>query len=402
MIQVMFPNKKEVDLPKEIQDTDPRDDDSFNGLSSDERNILQSLIDEDKKAKDHASFANDAINTGNGSFIPDMMFEKITKNFSMANNLYGETILRQVTGYGSDYLEKNIQIPEFQKEIKSNIEQNIERLKSDQILNNDGSLSEKALSVASLVLLKQELDKISEDSLRGFRVNKKKSHYGEKSEVVDFRKGMRYNDISVKKSIRQSIRRGHDQILQNDLKAFERSSKGKICVIYAIDSSGSMNGRKIEMAKKAGIALAYDATEKKDLVGAVVFGSKIVQDVRPTSDFIRLLRTIAKARPSKKTDIANTLRYTIDMFPKGIDTKHLILLTDAMPNVGDKPHKETIEAVSYAKSSGVTISVIAIDLNLEGENLAKDIITISKGKLYRVHDIEKLDQIILQDYYEFS
>jgi hypothetical protein len=43
-------------------------------------------------------------------------------------------------------------------------------------------------------------------------------------------------------------------------------------------------------------------------------------------------------------------------------------------------------------------SIIGINLDEEGEELARDIVQHSEGRLYSVKDIQELDTIILQDY----
>jgi len=227
---------------------------------------------------------------------------------------------------------------------------------------------------------------------------KKISHYGDKQDSRDFRKGDRYKDVGIRKTIRKAIRRGHKVIQPEDLVTFERGTKGKVCVIYGLDASGSMKGKKIEMAKKAGIALAYKAISKKDEVGLIVFGKDVKESVRPTSDFIALLKKIVSVRASRETDFTMMIRKATELFPNGQITKHLVILTDAMPTVGDKPEDEAIEAISFARAHGISISLIGINLNKRGKELAEKIVALGEGRLYSVRDADKVDKIILEDY----
>ena len=94
------------------------------------------------------------------SFSPDLMFEQLVKSYTIAKHVYGESIIRLVSGYEPDYVKKNIGIPEFQRELKENIQQKIDELKQEGMLNRDDSLSEKGIELASLVLYFEELDKI--------------------------------------------------------------------------------------------------------------------------------------------------------------------------------------------------------------------------------------------------
>ena len=160
-----------------------------------------------------------------------------------------------------------------------------------------------------------------------------------------------------------------------------------------------MKGAKIDACKRAGIALAYKAINEKDKVGLIVFGSEIKETVEPTSDFTLLLREITKVRASKQTDIVATLKKAIEIFPNESITKHLILITDALPTIGKKPEEETLQEASIARNQGITISLIGINLNEKGKRLAEKVTEIGQGRLYVVKDIENIDKVVLEDYY---
>ncbi len=366
---------------------------------SDEDKLMKSVLSNDKKTIDEGKLVVDAINKGISAFTPDSTFENIVKNFSIAKQIYGETLMKLLTNYNPNYISRNIGIPEFRRELKQNIEKNIEELKDREILNKDGSISEKGIALASLILYTEELDHILPKGILGTKIHKKTSHYGDKENARKYKKGDRYKDIAIKKAVRLAIRRGHKDIEEHDLKTFERQSKGSVYVVYGIDASGSMKGKKIEVAKKAGIALAYKAITSKDKAGLVVFGTDIKDVVEPTSDFPYLLRKITTIRASMQTDFTAMLKKSVEIFPNEKVTKHLVVLTDAMPTVGEKPEEETMEAVSSARSAGITISIVGINLTKEGKQLAEKIAMLGEGRLYVVKNLENVDKIILEDYY---
>ena len=181
--------------------------------------------------------------------------------------------------------------------------------------------------------------------------------------------------------------------------AYKRKSKGQVYIVYAIDASGSMKGEKIKQCKKAGIALSYKAIEEKDKVGLIVFGKEVKEKIEPTQDFPLLIKTVANIRASNETDIASTISDAIELFPNKNVTKHLILLSDALPTKGKKPEQSTLEAVSKARASNITISFIGIKLDEKGEKLAKKIEEFGGGRLYKVTDIEDIDKLVLEDYF---
>ena len=364
-----------------------------------EDKFMHSVMENDKKTIDTGKLINEAINQGVSSFSPDMIFEQLVKNYTIAKQIFGESLIRLVSGYEPDYIKKNVGIPEFQKELKSKIQEKVQELKEDGFLGNENTLSEKGIELASLVLYFEELDKIIPKGLLGEKSSRKISVYGEKGGNRLYRKGDRYRDISLKKSVKLSIRRGHKELYPTDLTVFEKQSRGQTYVIYALDSSGSMKGKKIEACKKAGIALAYKAINSKDKVGLIIFGSDIKEFIEPTQDFTRLIKEITKIRASNETDLVSTFRKSIELFPSDDITKHLILITDALPTKGDEPEEKTIEEVSNARGKGITISVIGINLDEKGRKLAEKIAEIGEGRLYVVRNYDDVDEIVLEDYY---
>jgi Mg-chelatase subunit ChlD len=160
-----------------------------------------------------------------------------------------------------------------------------------------------------------------------------------------------------------------------------------------------MKGAKIDACKRAGIALAYKAIDERDKVGLIVFGSEIKTAIEPTQDFSYLLKSITSAKASKETDLVASLKKSIELFPNENITKHLILITDALPTIGKDPEKETLQEASMARNKGITISLIGINLNEKGKELAEKIVELGEGKLYTVKNIENIDKIVLEDYY---
>ncbi|MBW2984621.1 VWA domain-containing protein [Candidatus Woesearchaeota archaeon] len=361
--------------------------------------LMHSVLENDKKTVKDGKLIREAINQGLSVFTPDMMMEQLVKNFSMAKNIYGETILRLLANYEPGYIEKNIKIPEFQKEIRKNIEENIDKLKDDKLIDSRGNILDKGVELASLILYTEELSSLMPKGILGEKVHKKAAHYGDKMDVKVYKKGDRYKDLAIRDSVKLAVRRSHKGLIKEDLRTFERERKGSISIIYALDASGSMKGAKIDVCKKAGVALAFKAINEKDKVGLIVFGSEVRAFIEPTDDFGMLLKEITKIRASRETNIVKTIEKAIELFPDEKITKHLILITDAMPTVGDDPENLTIKAIAEARNAGITISLIGIKLDAKGKALAEKITEIGNGKLYVVRDLENIDKIVLEDYY---
>jgi Mg-chelatase subunit ChlD len=364
-----------------------------------ERKLMHSVLENDKETIEKGKLIQDSLNQGLSSFTPELMYQQLVNNYSMAEHIYGPSILKLASGYNPDYIRKNIRIPEFQRELKFRIERNLEKLKEENILGKGNEFSDRGIQLASLVTYFEELDKLNPKGFFGQKAHDKPSTYGSKEKTRIYKTGDRYRDIALKKSAKLAIRRGHRTLEKKDLKVFERQSRGQTYIIYALDASGSMKGSKIGACKRAGIALAYKAINEKDKVGLIVFGSDVKNVIAPTKNFLHLIKGITAAKASRETDMVSTLRRAIDIFPNEDVTKHLIIITDALPTTGKDPEKDTLQEVSIATNKGITVSIVGINLDEKGKNLAEKIVELGKGKLYVIKNPENADKVVLEDYY---
>ncbi|MCX6709941.1 MAG: VWA domain-containing protein [Candidatus Woesearchaeota archaeon] len=367
----------------------------FNFLDS---GLMHSVLENDKEIIKEGKIASQSLDY-RIPLNPEKLFEELVKNYSMTKEMYGEGFIREISGFSESYVEKNIRIPEFQRELKGRIEQALKFMKQHELINED-ALTEKGIELASLIDYIEELNTIVAKGLLGKKVSKKKSPYGTNEDTRNYRKD-RYQDLSISQSVKMALRRGHSEIIREDLRVFEKKGRGAIKIIYGLDSSGSMHGEKMEQAKKAGIALAYKAVIERDKVGVIVFGTKIKKSIMPTNDFIQILKGITNVKPYGETDISAAINEAarVFSFDKSNVTKHLILITDAMPTKGAEPEKETIKAASAARSSDVTVSIIGIKLDKKGKKLAEEIARIGQGRFYTARNLKEIDRIVLEDYY---
>lgn len=364
---------------------------------SEENKLMHSVVENDKDEIDNGKLLAEGINQNLSSFVPDLMMKNMVNDYKLAKQLYGEFMIRKLTGYDPSYVDKNIKIPEFREEIRQNIEENIKKLKDEGLINKEGEITNKGLKLSSLILYTEELDKLQLRGL-GEKKERKKDPYGDKKDYERYHK-TRYRDIAVKQSVKTAIRRAHTELKVEDLRVYEREKKGGISIIYALDSSGSMKGEKIKMGKLAGIALAYKAISEKNKVGVIVFNEEVKNFVLPTLNFQDVLMSLANIRSRAETDFAATINKAVEMFSGIKGTKHLVLLTDVLPTKGLSPEEETLKAVSIARNDEITISIIGINIDGDGAKLAKKMISISNGRLYKVKALDKLDAVVLEDYY---
>jgi Mg-chelatase subunit ChlD len=359
--------------------------------------MLQSVADRDGDTLEGGQLITDMINQGIG-FTPSLILKNLVKDYKLAQKLYGRTFIRKVSGYDPQTIERNIRFPEFKKRLTQAIQEKYEDLKDEELLDDEGNITQKGYTLSSLVLYTQELDNLV---AKGFGEKKMDiaSFHGESDDFRRLRSGDIYRNISIRKSIKKAVKRGHQRLQVEDIVVEERKSKGRIELMYALDASGSMRGKKLEMAKKSGIALAYKAISNHDKVGLVVFSTEVDEKIAPTLDFWQLMTEIAKVRSAKETNLLEALRTGTSLFTDPRCTRHIILLTDAMPTTGVDPQKGTLEAASAAFNHGITISLVGIELDSKGLEFARKLVEIGGGKLYLLKDIEDMDTIVLQDYY---
>ncbi|RLE46007.1 hypothetical protein DRJ22_03045 [Candidatus Woesearchaeota archaeon] len=359
---------------------------------------MHTVLEAEKETKKQADTIQEALNNNINTFQPDLLMEQIVKNYQITKKIYGPKLLKLLTDYEPEYIEKNKRIPEFKKELKENITKNIEKLREKKLIDKEGNISNKGKIFSTISLIKQ-LDKYITKETTGQKHTKKKGRYGEKGQTHKYKKGDRYRDLNARKTVRNAIKRKHTKIKKEDLEIYERQHKGKISIIIALDASASMKGKKIEECKKAGTALAYKAIKEKDKIGLIVFGSEIKEAIRPTNNFEQILQAINNIQASKQTDFTKMIQKATELFPAAKETKHLIIITDALPTKGKKPEQKTLQAISKARTAGITTSVIGIKLDTAGQKLAKQMTSIGKGRLSIAKKIDNLGNIILEEYH---
>lgn len=388
---------EDSDAQIQKQDTIEELDGQLSQSDPEEQKLMKSVL-QGEQGKHDGQVMEDAINNNLGAFMPDMMFSKITQNYKQAKQIYGERMLRELSGYDGDFVDKNAKVPEFQKQLKSNIGQRIKDLKNKGLLNEEGRITDKGAKLASLVMYTEELDKLDAKGMLGKKEHKKNSMYGEKQESWPYKKRDRYVDIDVQKTAKIAIKRGHKKILPEDLRISERSAEGHIEIIYAIDASGSMKGKKIERSKKAGVALAYNAIENNDKVGLIVFGTDVKAEVEPCSDFHSIIRALGSIQASKETNFGKTIEKAVSLFSEDDLTKHLVFITDGMPTVGEFPEQDTLDAILAAKEAGITVSMIGVELDPDAAHFLRKAAELGGGHFQSVANSADLDIIVLEEY----
>jgi Mg-chelatase subunit ChlD len=386
--------------PDDLEDFHPGEELDGNLSSNpDEQRLPRSVLDMDQQDIKDGMLVDEAFSQNLSSFMPDMMFKEFVKDFKNAKKLYGETIIRELSGYDPRFVEKNISIPEFQRDLKKRLKDSVDGLQERGILKKGGIFSPESLSVAALFLIDEEFQETyGSHSNFGEAKNLSPDRFGEKSYTRLFRKGDIYKDLAIKQSIKLALRRGHNNLELSDLQSFDRESQQKVNIIYALDISGSMKGEKLRLAKKAGVALAHKAMRDGNEVGLVLFESSIAKTVPLTKDLLTFTKPLAVISPGKETNIALAIDKSVSLLRKAKGIKHVVILTDGLHTTSDDPHKVVNEEISKAVSQDVSISVVGITLDPKGLSLAQEIVDRSNGKLHGVSEAREIGGVVIADY----
>ncbi len=354
-----------------------------------------SLTEKDSEKREKGEIVNEMINQG-FPFVPDVMFENIVDNYEQAVETYGETIIRLVSGYSPGYIEKNIDIPEFKRELKSKLDEKQDELKKIQ----DGKkFKEEYIDVATRVLIVEELSKFKNLLNRDFS-KENKNNTGSVTGTIPY-KIKKKSDINVRKTIRKAVGRNKNKIDANDLLVNERKSDEKPNVIYAVDSSSSMKGFKIHAAKKAAVALSYKTINDKGKISLLSFSTQSNNLTGFLEDFYFFAKKLTEIKPNGETNIANAINESISKF-KDKKNKILFLITDFEPTSGEEPVQDAIKAASILRDSNVKLVLVGIDLSDDGKDVAERIAEVSEGEfmLLNTDALKDLDIILLEKYSE--
>ena len=182
-------------------------------------------------------------------------------------------------------------------------------------------------------------------------------------------------------------------------------SREPIAVYLLIDRSNSMSynsrypavrdGERIWYAKQAAVAL-LNQLDDTDFAGVIAFDSEpyVLAHLRPLGeDREELLNRVERLEPGGGTDFKEALEIAQrEILGSGIVVREVILLTDGDTNRQYHDHDELM--AEYAKQQ-IPVSTIRIGPDLENLRLLQDFAHSTGGIFYRVEDITKLPQLLV-------
>ncbi|MEM1988442.1 MAG: vWA domain-containing protein [Candidatus Woesearchaeota archaeon] len=328
---------------------------------------------------------NELINSGTKIDL-NLLNNYIINNFSQIKDKFSSEFFKDVSGFSKEEIEKNLKYNEFKQQLQKNINNTIKKIKEDS----------KEIDLTLIEYLK-DLDLLNLKETFGYRKGKRKSNYGEEIDTEKYKKKP-FKQIDIRKTIKEAIRHTKQELTKDDLIVKELGSKKESYIYILLDCSSSMQGKKIYIAKKAAISVAYKAIKERNLIGLIGFNDDISLHIPLTTNFHDILKGIISLSPNSKTNISIALEKAVLELTNKKGIKHIILISDVLETVDyDKVYK----TISLAKSENITISVIGTELNVQGKELSQYIVNFTEGKYYQFK-LDQLEEIVLEDYYSFS
>ena len=374
-----------------IQFVAPEKDETEEGVGVEGESAL-TKAGGDQAEREDASIVEELSAQGVASFIPDVFFENLTSNYAHAEQLYGKRLISLATGEDSEYVRRNVRIPEFRDLLKKRLKETNKNLTQARLID-DGDLTPDAYLLAAQVMLTEELERLYTSSFNEMR-GKTPSRTGLPDTDKPYRKE-RYRDIDIRRSIRTAMRRGHDHIGEEDLAALVRTAHPRTEVIFAVDFSGSMKGEKIAKARRAFFALAAKTEQNNDGIGLVLFSSEDVKSYPVGTSLPVMLTGIVSEAPRGKTSLERAISSAIRLFSEKHNKKHVILITDMQPTQGTDPEQATLRAAAEASERKISVSVIGIEAR--GHTLADAVTEMTGGRYYEA-DRNSVGALALSDY----
>lgn len=363
-----------------------------------EDKLMHTVLDSDKKNIDKSKAIQEASSQNINTFSPDMAFSKITDNYRFAKELYGDTLIRQITGYDSSYIERNVNIPEFQRELRDQIKQNVDELRDQGLVDEEYEVTDKGHEFAALSLIEDELEELQGKGLIGNKVSPRRHNKGETIGTKRYTRSEPYRNIDTRRTVKLAIRRGRKTVEKEDIRLKDKESEGNIEIIYLIDTSGSMKGEKIQMAKKAGVGLTYKAEQNEDDVGLILFSSDVHTTVEPGATLLDISKNLVKAKTKGETDISTGIEKAVDTFTDTDTTKHILLLTDGLQTKGKEPINTILPSLDTLLQRDIGLTFIGINMDEKGRELAQEIVDHVNGELVNVNSVEHLDGELIGRY----
>ncbi len=173
-------------------------------------------------------------------------------------------------------------------------------------------------------------------------------------------------------------------------------------LVFVLDSSGSMRGKKIKQAKEA-VHFVIDHLDGRDRFslidfddGVSLFSPELL--AANTENREKALRFVEEVEDSGGTNIHDALLQALKLIAPGARPNYILFLTDGLPTVGTTDTAEILRGISRANEQRARIFVFGVGNDVNTELLDR-ISSENRGTSVYVGEDENLEMAV-SSYYE--
>lgn len=186
-----------------------------------------------------------------------------------------------------------------------------------------------------------------------------------------------------------------ERLLPISYEGREPAQAPSLAIVFLLDRSSSMTGRKIGFLKEA-TAASVEVLDERDLIGLCAFDTEYewILPIQPAAGKEEIYRRIAALRADGGTDLLPALREAFRRLSQvEAKMKHIVVFSDGKALPHELEFSKLLKQLTAAK---ITLSAIAIGTMADTEFLDK-LADGGGGRLYQVEDPGELPRVTLRE-----